>query len=80
MPTHLYLITHVDQFGDDKDLLVEARSIEDALYIWMEHYDLDPDDLGTAPDEDYWPSVWAIPALTGTPRPLAWHQEVKIVN
>jgi hypothetical protein len=80
MPTQLYYINHADILGDEQDLLVEATSVEEALYLWMEHYDIDPDDLGKSPEEDFYPSVFAVPALTGTPHPLQWHVEIKIVN
>jgi hypothetical protein len=66
--TQLFFIKFVgegDIDSDNLDLMVEATSVEEAITLWRAYYELE---AGEAPQR-----VFSVPALTGVPRALRWH-------
>lgn len=71
--TRFYFVSHDDTDNHmNYDLLVEAKSHEEAIKLWRDYYD--DDDDPDAPEMPLQPEqVFLVPPLTGTVRAVPWH-------
>jgi len=66
----MYLVAFVDCDGENKDLFVQARSPEEARMLWVQYYDLTPEEDEKFDGTGY---IFEVPLVTGSePRAILW--------
>jgi hypothetical protein len=66
--TALYLIYARNSDGESLDLIVEARSLEEAERIWRDWVENEMEN--EVDEKDF--AIYSVPSLTGKPHALEW--------
>lgn len=71
----IYVITDTDPNGEDRSLLVAARTPEEARKEWQGYYEIEDDDSHGVTPERIFETDFITPAWYVVPFPVGWHND-----
>lgn len=71
----IYVITDTDPNGEDRSLLVAARTAEEARKEWQGYYGIEDDDSHGVIPERIFSTQLTLPQVCAQPFPLGWHND-----